>query len=123
MKLSLLRTSRENNCVFGEMSIDDEFTCYTLERPAVLIPAGTYPLTYYFSPHNNMTVPLLHNVPGRTMIEIHAGNTPSDTEGCILVGRVKKSESIEESRIALAELMAQIDPLCKEISIIDPDQE
>lgn len=50
------------------------------------IPQGKYRLTPYPSPKHRMTVPLLHDVPGFDMIEIHKGNTCKDTQGCILIG-------------------------------------
>lgn len=66
----------------------------TLELPWVgnhrsvsCIPAGTYEAQRYRSPaHGNTDVFLLTNVPGRDAIEIHVGNIPSDSRGCILIG-------------------------------------
>jgi hypothetical protein len=31
-------------------------------------------------------VPVIVNVPGRTNIEMHPGNKPADTEGCVVLG-------------------------------------
>jgi Family of unknown function (DUF5675) len=72
--------------IFGDLSISNAHVCYTLERPGVEIPAGTYPVTLYFSPHFGRIMPLLENVPGRSYIEIHFGNWPDQSDGCILVG-------------------------------------
>lgn len=75
--------------VLGDLFVYDRFIrlfeCRTLE-PANNIPPGKYRLTKYQSPKFNRTVFLLHDVPGREAIEIHAGNYFSDTTGCILVG-------------------------------------
>ena len=44
------------------------------------------------------------DVPRRTAILFHAGNTHQDTHGCILVGRSVHGEKVSESRDAI-ELM------------------
>ena len=51
------------------------------------IPCGTYKVHLFFSPKHQFLVPLLQDVPQFSMIEIHPGNTPADTDGCILVGK------------------------------------
>jgi hypothetical protein len=76
----------------GELSIDGERFCWTLELPVrdglpgSAIPLGTYKLVSYPSPHFGRLVPQLVDVPGRSEIEIHWGNTAADTRGCILLG-------------------------------------
>jgi hypothetical protein len=75
----------------GQLYRSDELVCFTLEpppdRPAVpSIPFGRYPLSWEKSPRLGVYTPRLNNVPGRSGILIHAGNTIADTEGCILVG-------------------------------------
>lgn len=65
------------------------------------IPTGTYPAELYASPHfGGMRVLLLANVPGRTGIEIHPGNTPQDTKGCILPGTSIGPNRVANSRSA-----------------------
>lgn len=77
----------------GELRLDDKVLCYTLERPVGLnrpnldaIPYGAYSVVLAWSPHFGMFLPKLLNVPGRTNILLHKGNTAEDTEGCILLG-------------------------------------
>ena len=63
--------------------------CYTCERTPnddhPCIPVGTYTFTAYNSPTKG-AVWITQDVPGRSDIEIHAGNTEDDSLGCILVG-------------------------------------
>lgn len=54
--------------------------------PGSAIPPGRYKVTIYASPHFGREVPLLQGIPGRSEIEIHYGNYPTDSRGCILVG-------------------------------------
>jgi hypothetical protein len=48
------------------------------------------------------------NVPGFSGVRIHAGNSPEDTEGCILVGRTVETDWIGESRVAFNRLYFKI---------------
>ncbi len=50
------------------------------------IPYGRYKVVSYYSPKFDRIVPLLQSVKHFTAIEIHSGNTPEHTAGCILVG-------------------------------------
>ena len=43
-------------------------------------------------------MPFLQNVKGRSGIMIHTGNIPSETKGCLLVGRNKVVGAVIESR-------------------------
>jgi hypothetical protein len=57
------------------------------QRNISRIPAGEYEAIKYYSPKFKRTVILLLDVPERTGIEIHPGNTIDDTTGCIVVGK------------------------------------
>lgn len=77
--------------VAGTLYRNDEIIAATLEPPLTrekhpAIPPGTYPLHWTLSPRLHTWTPRLMDVPGRSGILIHAGNTIDDTEGCILVG-------------------------------------
>ena len=79
------------DCTIGRLRCGD-LQCFTLELPwrnnargRSCIPAGTYQASLYDSPRHGIVV-LLDDVPGRSMIEIHAGNYTTQIEGCILVG-------------------------------------
>lgn len=88
--------------------------CVTLEPPGPehmqtysSVPDGTYRCAIVHSPHFNMPLFRLFDVPGRTDILIHAGNDVNETHGCILVGRAFNgvAPSICQSRAALDALM------------------
>ena len=73
--------------------------CLTLEEPwkdnqkgISCIPEGRYRCTRYISPKlkrrgsKDPEVILLHDVPNRSYVQIHVGNTLEDVKGCIMTG-------------------------------------
>ena len=102
MKLRLMRTKEQNNLTNGQLYIDDVFYCFTLEDKVreqqgisvekwkvfgeTAIPRGIYTVVLQNSPKFGPDCPTLLKVPGFEAIRIHAGNTPADTEGCIIIG-------------------------------------
>ena len=97
----------------GELLLEGEFFCYTLEPPVrdikpCAIPAGIYQITLEMSPRFNMVTPHVQNVPGFTEIEIHPGNYPQDTHGCLLVGKTHLTDYVGQSRDAFHDLMAKL---------------
>jgi hypothetical protein len=112
MQLKLVRRWLTPISTTGEMYVDDVRLCYTLELPITnglpggAIPEGTYKVTTYASPHFGRLIPLIEGIPGRSEIEIHFGNRPKDTRGCILVGygHTDGQDYITESREAFYDL-------------------
>lgn len=106
MDLSVKRTTRTPNSTTGEFSVNGNFFSHCLEptdrgltsdmSPAQIaaikvqnktcIPTGTYNVTRYYSNKNGRNVPLVNGVTGFADIEIHQGNFPKDTDGCLLLG-------------------------------------
>jgi hypothetical protein len=94
--MSVLEVFRDEflpTCIRGRLLLNGADCCRTLEPPwqgnapgKSCIPAGTYGLRLSRSQRFGRLLPELLDVPGRSMIRIHAGNGPGDTEGCILVG-------------------------------------
>jgi hypothetical protein len=137
MQLILKRKYFYPDGIVGELFLDGAFECYTLEDPErevkiphiTCIPAGIYPVQKYLSPRWKRNVPLLVGVPNFTAVEIHIGNFPRDTDGCILVGSVRdpKQAAIYSSKAAFELLMERLEvgflSNCLTITIIDEVKE
>ena len=119
MDLLLQRRPSSNGCTHGTISLGGELECVSLEdevRPLgekvpgkTAIPAGRYRVFVTFSNRFQRDLPILQNVPNFTGIRIHAGNTPADTEGCILVGQIRTATGIIYSKAALEIIQAKIE--------------
>jgi hypothetical protein len=117
MKLEVIRNCGAT-CTIGELLVDGEHECWTLEdvvRPAgekvyaeTAIPYGVYDVTITHSPHFQRDLPLLLSVPNFEGVRIHSGNTAADTEGCLLVGTGRNATSIVGSRDAFNALFPKI---------------
>lgn len=99
----------------GVLRIDKELFCITLELPWKMnrrniscIPTGQYELFPYESPRFGNTFSLT-NVPNRSNILFHYGNTIQDTSGCILLGErlgtINGNRAILNSRKTFIEFM------------------
>ena len=105
--------------LFSVNGQNERFICYTMEDivrdgPKIAgktaIPFGEYQCTISHSARFKRPLPLLHGAPNFIGIRIHGGNTSEDTEGCILVGRVRNSaDRISVCAPALAEVMGLIE--------------
>jgi len=108
MNLTLVRKFPAPDCIIGELYINDKFECFTLEdieRPLKIagvtaIPRGHYEIVITFSARFGKPLPLLLNVPGFDGVRIHTGNTSTNTEGCVLVGKSRTNNSVTQSRDA-----------------------
>lgn len=111
-QIVITRDTFTENSTAGIMTVDGKQVCFTLEprtdrslgKP-YCIPAGLYTVQLLLSPRFQMITPHVMDVPGFTEIEIHPGNTPSDTEGCTLVGTDRGVDIVTSSRTAFADLM------------------
>jgi hypothetical protein len=100
LELVLNRTEKTKDGIFGQISNNGKAICLTLENLALSIPAGLYPVSSYLSPHFGYRVPILQNVKDRSEIEIHKGNYPSDSRGCIIVATHHIGDTVEDSELA-----------------------
>jgi hypothetical protein len=116
MILELKRKIFTDDSTIGELSIDGEFVCFTLEdkvrdtkiQNVTAIPYGKYEVIINFSNHFQKYMPLLLNVPNYEGVRIHSGNKSTDTEGCILVGSSKSLNFIGNSRVTFNSLFARM---------------
>lgn len=90
--VELIRLEESPQGTIGVMRIDKQIFCFTLEPPDRLnernissIPAKQYLCKPFESKRFGKTFEVA-DVPGRSAILFHAGNTVDHTEGCILVG-------------------------------------
>jgi hypothetical protein len=86
--------------------------CYVLERPPMnnapyvsAIPAGTYPVRVRRDGPRGWRLEL-SAVPDRMNVQIHIGNFPSDTVGCLLpgLGTLPDTCAVQNSAAAMAHL-------------------
>jgi hypothetical protein len=96
MHLNLERHQPIADALPGELFIETTHAVWTLENYADRIPAGTYRVLLYESPHFGREVPLI-DVPGRDYIEIHFANWASQLKGCIAVGEELEEDTLFHS--------------------------
>ena len=116
MHLRVIREPSTAAATMGILFIDGVFTCWTLEDVVrevkipgeTAIPAGRYAVRLSLSQRFQKLLPEILAVPGFAGIRIHAGNTQADTAGCLLVGRVRAVDRVEESKLALMHVMEQL---------------
>ena|ERR1043165_3539136 len=109
--VELKRYEKGPNGTRGEMWMDGKFLCHTIEEPDndnkprhSCIPEGTYACVSHNGPKWK-DVWEITNVPGRSAILIHAGNSIEDVSGCVAVGKkigmIHGLPAVLESRLAL----------------------
>ena len=138
MELRLKRNHKLNDYTIGDLYIDNIFYCNTLEdtdrgltssmtkqeidtikiKGKTAIPTGKYKITLdIISPRFSNSslyksidgkLPRLLNVPGFDGILIHIGNTPKDTDGCILVGYNKIKGQVLNSKDTFNDLYTKL---------------
>ncbi len=116
-KISIARRTRYSGSIGGELSVDGNYVCKTLELPwrwnaknVSCIPSGVYS---GFWRQERMRVQL-DNIacPGgyRIAIQIHAGNKPRHSQGCILVGKTISPNFVGRSSDAMLDLQTALFP-------------
>ncbi len=93
MEMTLKRVLFTDDGAPGVLMSGSKPLCLTLEedwrsnaKGISCIPEGSYLCKLSEHPKHGMTYEV-QDVPGRSSILIHSGNTEADTEGCILLGK------------------------------------
>lgn len=91
-RVEIQRQHSSAECVSGYLLVDGKPICYVLEKPWLqnlpeisAIPTGEYDATLRVDGTKGWRIEL-KNVPSRGNIQIHVGNTPADSRGCLLPG-------------------------------------
>lgn len=88
-----IRRWYQPDCTLGRLTFGN-FECFVLELPDLnnkvdisCIPEGTYLAKKRFSPNKKQIVIEYIDVPNRTFIQMHKGNTIRRLKGCQAVGK------------------------------------
>ncbi len=129
INLLILRETFTDNSTIGELFLNGEKMCDTLELPyrdnqrsISCIPTGEYKARLRY-PRESATRDYLHllvqDVKDRSYILFHRGNSAKDTRGCILVGLGTQQDFVSNSTLALELLLKEIINLgAKNINLI-----
>ena len=120
MEIKIKRIARKAGYTIGHLTINGHIICDTLEPHCInwarerkvpgrtAIPEGRYKVEMNYSAKFDKLMPYLKDVPHFTGVMIHLGNTPKNTQGCILVGYntirglvVKSSEAMQKVEEAI----------------------
>lgn len=89
MNIVVKRCKNVNGSISGKAYINGNFYGYTLENNDYKIPVGNYTGKMHDSPKFGRLMLQVDNVPGRSYILFHGGNTKEDSKGCILIAKNK----------------------------------
>ena len=118
INLLLIRDTFTKESTIGELFLNGERLCDTLENPwqdnqrnISCIPEGVYQVRLRLareSASRDYLHLLVQEVPNRDWILFHRGNTAKDTSGCILVGLGTQQDVVNNSVLAMDLLMKEI---------------
>ena len=129
-ELCLVRKKYTLQSTTGELFLNNEFFCYTLEDvvrgenikiPAnTAIPSGRYKVKLSFSSRFQRIMPMIYTESNEYEtiqkgisfkgIRIHGGNTHHNTEGCILVAKNRLNDDLIQGTME-KELVKALEPL------------
>ena len=118
INLLLIRDTFTKNSVIGELFLNGERMCDTLENPwkdnqrnISCIPEGNYKVRLRL-PRESASRDYIHllveDVENRSYILFHRGNTAKDTRGCILVGLGSEQDIVHNSTLAMDLLIKEV---------------
>ena len=118
INLLILRDTFSDESTIGELFLNGERFCDTLELPyrdnqrsISCIPVGEYKVRLRYareSATRNYLHLLVEDVKDRSYILFHRGNTAKDTRGCILVGQGSQQDIVHNSTLAMDLLIKEI---------------
>lgn len=118
INLLLIRDTFSKKSTIGELFLNGERICDTLENPWLdnqrnisCIPEGEYKVRLRL-PRESATREYIHllikDVPNRDFILVHRGNYPSQTQGCVLVGLSSEQDVVYNSTLAMDLLIKEL---------------
>jgi len=118
INLLLIRDTFSEKSTIGELFLNGERICDTLENPWLdnqrnisCIPEGEYKVRLRL-PRESATRHYIHllvkDVSNRDYILFHRGNTAQDTRGCILVGLSSEQDVVYNSTLAMDLLIKEL---------------
>ena len=118
INLLLIRDTFSEESTIGELFLNGERICDTLENPYInnernisCIPEGVYDVRLRL-PRESATRDYLHllveDVENRSYILFHRGNSAKDTRGCILVGLGTEQDIVHNSVLAMDLLIKEV---------------
>ena len=118
INLLLIRDTFTEESTIGELFINGERICDTLERPYFnnqrnisCIPEGIYPVRLRL-PRESATRDYIHllvqDVPDRDWILVRRGNFPYQSQGCLLVGLGTEQDVVHNSVLAMDLLIKEV---------------
>lgn len=121
MIVELRRIEESEDGTIGILLLNKKIQCFILEnknlanKPCVsCVPIGIYNCKRVQSPRFNETFEVT-NVPNRTHILFHVGNTEKDTFGCLLpgdrVGYLKNKRAVLDSGKSFVNLMEELESI------------
>ena len=118
INLLLIRDTFSKESTIGELFLNGERICDTLENPwqdnqrnISCIPEGVYKVRLRLareSASRDYLHLLVQEVPNRDFILFHRGNTAKDTSGCILVGLGSQQDVVNNSVLAMDLLIKEV---------------
>lgn len=133
MEIVLKRIAKKDSYTIGRLYINGVRVCDTIEDKdrglddsmsvedikakkvygQTAIPTGTYTVSYIMSNKFKKMMPLINDVKGFSGIRMHAGNSESDSLGCLILGENKAVGKVLNSRATCAKVYPMIEAASK----------
>ncbi|MBO4708029.1 MAG: hypothetical protein J5594_05705 [Elusimicrobiaceae bacterium] len=94
MLIKLIREPAvESGAILGRVFVDGSFFAHSLENNLYKFPAGSYDLTGKYSPTFKKNKVYI-DVPNRSNIMFHGGNSVDSTKGCVIIAANRDGERV-----------------------------